>query len=420
MNNSFYINARKKFFKNVKEDSLTVLFSGNVIQKSGDQDYPFEVNKNFYYLTGINQADVVLVLLKANDECKEFLFIEENDEVLSKWVGRKLTKEESREISGINEVYYYDDLDLKIFSLLNPSRKNSYHISTLNLDLERRDLRNYTSPALIFSRRMHKDYPALKIENIYDVLIAQRMVKTKEEVELIKESIKTTKTGLENIMRNLKPGMYEYQVETLFDAAIKSDGNKDHSFTTICASGKNATILHYVKNDNIVKDKELLLLDLGCRTNFYVSDISRTYPVNGKFTERQKEIYNIVLETNKKCISFLKPGITWNEYNRYANQLLISGLKKINLIKKDEELINFYWHSIGHSTGLDTHDPTPSKLPLCEGMVLTVEPGLYLENEGIGIRIEDNVLLTKDGCINLSKDIIKEIDDIEAFMAKNK
>ena len=207
-------------------------------------------------------------------------------------------------------------------------------------------------------------------------------------------------------------------METYYDSYIKFNGQKVTSFETICATGKNATILHYVDNNSLINDNDLVLFDLGCCTDFYISDISRTYPANGKFTERQKQIYEIVLNCNKKCIEFLKPGLTWDEYNKYANSLLIEGLKNIGLIKEDKELIKYYWHSIGHSIGLDTHDPDIRNVKFEEGMLMTVEPGLYLEDEGIGIRIEDNILITKDGCINLSKDLIKEIDDIEKFMKK--
>jgi Xaa-Pro aminopeptidase len=416
MKKEFYINSRKRYLDEANDCSITILFSGKTYQKTADQDFPFEVNKNFYYLTGINQADVTLLLVKNNNITREYLFIEENDDVLSKWVGMKLTIEEASNLSGIEEVLFKSEFSKKLFNILNPNRKTFYEIDTVYLDLERKDDPDYTNKATEFSHEVHKLYPDLFIRNAYLKIIHLRMIKTPEEVELIQKSIDTTKMALERVLKNIKPNMYEYQIETFYDSAIKYDGNKDKAFDTICAAGKNATILHYVDNNAVAKDGDLILFDLGCRTDFYVSDISRTYPVNKKFTKRQAEIYQIVLDTNKKCIEFLKPGLTWSEYNQYANSLLINGLKKLDLIKDDSELVNYYWHSIGHSIGLDTHDPVLSKFCIQEGMVLTVEPGLYLENEGIGIRIEDNVLITKTGAINLSKDIIKEIKDIEKYM----
>lgn len=418
MNKNFYIQNRKKYLDIVNENSVTILFSGHSYQKSADQDYPFSVNRNFYYLSGINQANVILVLVKGINGVKEYLLIEENDEVMSKWVGMKLTKEQAHEISGIENVLYLSSFESLIFSLFNSSRKNYEELYYLYLDLERRNNEDYSTKALRYSEVVKQKYPEVKIENAYQKIIRLRMNKSKEEVELIKASIDTTKGALENVMKNIKPGLYEYQVETYYDSHIKFNGQKVTSFETICATGKNATILHYVDNNSLINDNDLVLFDLGCCTDYYISDISRTYPANGKFTERQKQIYEIVLNCNKKCIEFLKPGLTWDEYNKYANSLLIEGLKNIGLIKEDKELIKYYWHSIGHSIGLDTHDPDIRNVKFEEGMLMTVEPGLYLEDEGIGIRIEDNILITKDGCINLSKDLIKEIDDIEKFMKK--
>jgi len=418
MNKEFYINNRNKYLSSVAENSVTILFSGNAYQRSADQDYPFSVNKNFYYLTGINQENVILVLVKGFNGTKEYLLIEENDEVMAKWVGMKLTKDEAKEISGIENILYLSSFESLLFSLFNSSRKSFEAVESIYLDLERRNNNDYSTKALRFSKEFKEKYPEINIKNAYLNIVSLRMIKSEEEIAKIQESIDVTKGALENVMKNIKPGLYEYQVETYYDSYIKFHGQKEKSFETICATGKNATILHYVNNNSIIQDNDLVLFDLGCCTDYYISDISRTYPANGKFTERQKQIYEIVLNCNKKCIEFLKPGLTWDEYNKYANSLLIEGLKNIGLIKEDKELIKYYWHSIGHSIGLDTHDPDVRVKKFEEGMLMTVEPGLYLEDEGIGIRIEDNILITKDGCVNLSKDIIKEIDDIEKFMRK--
>ncbi|HHU56618.1 MAG TPA: aminopeptidase P family protein [Acholeplasmataceae bacterium] len=419
MNKQFFINNRLKYLQNIEDNSITVMFSGGLIPWTGDQDYTFEINKNFYYLTGINQENVIFVLVNGSNGVREYLFIEENDELTSKWVGKKLTIDEAKEISGIKEVLYLNEFNDLFFNILNGNRKIQDDIKNIYLDLERKNNKDYFSRSLNFCQEFRNNYPEIKVFNNYHIIVSLRMIKTAEEVEKIKESINTTKIALENVMRNLAPNLYEYQIETFFDSAIKYHGNKDKAFETICASGKNATILHYVKNDSVARDGDLILFDLGCRTNFYVSDISRTYPVNGKFTNRQKEVYQVVLECNKKCIQFLKPGVTWDEFNKYANNLLVEGLKKLGKINDESELTQYYWHSIGHFIGLDTHDPGLRNVPFKPGMVLTVEPGLYLEDENIGIRIEDNVLITEDGALNLSKDIIKEIEDIENFMKKS-
>ena len=332
-------------------------------------------------------------------------------------MGRKLEKEEASEISGIDDVRYRDEFDDFFFNLFNAHRNYEKKPEVLYLDLKRNKNPDLPLQEILFSRKFKNDYPEIAVKNSYDIVVGLRTIKSAEEIELIKESLKTTKGGLETLMKMSRPGLYEYQLESYFDQYIKANGQKTHAFKTICASGKNAAILHYVKNNKVMQAGELVLFDLGARTDFYVSDISRTIPVDGKFTERAKAVYQEVLDVNKKCIEYLKPGVTWKEFNEYAKELLAEALKRLGLIKENKELSKYYWHSIGHFIGLDTHDPGTYEEELKPGMVLTVEPGIYIEEEDIGVRIEDNVLITEDGCINLSADIIKEIDEIEKFMA---
>lgn len=417
MKSEFFKKNRENYLNKCVDSSLSLFYSGKVFQKTADQDFAFEVDKNFYYLAGINQANAILALVKESDKTKSILFIEENDPVLVKWVGKKLEKEEAKAISEVDEVLYLDDFSSFIFSMYNSSRKFTGRINNLYLNLERRNEKDYTNFALEYAKDFQRQYPEVNILNSYMMVVELRMIKSKEEIDLIKDAIYTTKGGIEAIMKNIRPGLYENQMEACFNFHIKYTANCDTAFETIAASGKNATILHYVANNQLIEDNMLMLFDLGARNSFYVSDISRTFPVNGKFSKRQKEVYEEVLNVNKKCIEFLKPGITWAEYNKYASSLLAEACMRLGLIKEEKELIKYYYHSIGHSIGLDTHDPANHAMPILEGMVLTVEPGLYIEEEAIGVRIEDNVLITKDGCINLSKDIIKEVKDIEEFMA---
>lgn len=418
MNKNLFIKNRNKYFDIISKNSMTILFSGKVIQRTADQDYDFEVDKNFYYLTGINEDNVILVLLKGDNGTKEVLFIEKTTEYMAKWFGEKITIDEAKSKSGIDNIYYLDSFDSFVFNSFNSTRYTNDHLNSLYLNLERRNDSGYSNLALKYAEKFKKDYPEINILNCYNTIVGQRMFKKDEEVELVKKSIETTRYGIEELMQQAKAGLYEYQLESYFDHYIKFNGQKDTSFKTIAATGKNATVLHYVNNNTKLQDGDLILFDLGCRTNLYISDISRTFPVNGKFTERQKQVYNSVLYVNKKCIEFIKPGISWQEYNNYANSLLTEELKKLGLITEDKDLVKYYWHSIGHSIGLDTHDPCLRDVVFQEGMMLTVEPGLYIAEENIGIRIEDDVLVTKDGCVNLSKDIIKEVDDIEKFMNK--
>ena len=286
------------------------------------------------------------------------------------------------------------------------------------MSLERRDDPQYSSIALRFANEFKTKYPEVLIKDSYNIVIGLRMIKSEDEIALIKESITSTKEGIEVLMTKAKAGLYEYQLEAYFDFHLKYNGQKTTSFETIAASGKNATILHYVSNDSLLKDGELILFDLGCSTDFYISDISRTFPINGKFTQRQKDVYEEVLAVNKKCIEILKPGLTWQELNEYARELLTEGLKRLGLLKDKSELSRYYWHSIGHFIGMDAHDPGQYNKEFEKGMVITIEPGIYIEDEGIGIRIEDNLLITEDGAQNLSAEIIKEFSEIEEFMNK--
>ena len=236
----------------------------------------------------------------------------------------------------------------------------------------------------------------------------------------MRKAISITIEGVKELMKNSKEGIREYELEAYFDFVCKKNGVKDFAFKTIAAAGKNATILHYVTNDSKLKDGDLILFDLGAQYKYYNGDISRTFPINGKFTERQKEVYNSVLYVNQRIIEEMKPGVKFLELNSLAKSLIAKECIKLGLIENEKDVDKYYYHSIGHSLGLDTHDVELRNrdVILEAGMVYTVEPGIYIEEEGIGIRIEDDILITEDGNEVLTKDMIKTIDEIEEFMKK--
>ena len=245
------------------------------------------------------------------------------------------------------------------------------------------------------------------------------MAKKPCEIRTIKKAIENTNSGLINIMNHAKVNMYEYQLESYFDFVIKNVGQKELSFKTIAASGINATTLHYSENNSLLKDNDLILFDLGCKEEGYCADISRTYPINGKFTSLQKKIYNIVLKTNQKICKVAKAGMTLKELQQIAKDSLAEGCLKAKLIKNKAEIDKYYFHSVSHSIGLDTHDPYIKEIPLPVNAIISNEPGLYFKELGIGIRIEDDLLIKQNKAINLSKQIIKSINDIEKFMSKS-
>lgn len=410
-----YIENRNKIFDVIEDNSIVILHSGYDQHKSADAVRKYEVNKNFYYLTGICQKDVKLVMVKMGNLKLSWLFIDKIDEVMAKWVGRTLTKEEATAISNVDAVYYNEQFESVVSSLYQPTRHFAYSAERVYLDLEVSRIPLYNTFALDYAKVLKELYPSVDIKNIYHSVVEARMQKSEGEIEEIVKSIETTKNAIYNVMKHHNELDNESLATAYHDFTLIHEG-KPNSFENIIASGKNATILHYDSNNSPIEKDSLLLMDVGCYTNWYSSDISRTFPVSGKFTPKQKEIYEIVLNTNKKCIEFAKAGITWKEINDYAKSLLAEGLKKIGLIKENAELIKYYFHSIGHSLGLDVHDPSIYAKGLVEGMVITIEPGLYIEELGIGIRIEDNIVITKDKAIVLSKDIVKEIEDIENLM----
>ena len=413
-----YTKRREQFIKQLEKNSVAILFSGPQKKMSADATYPFVVNTNFYYLTGINQDNVTLLIINGKFKVESFLFFDETDEALAKWVGHGLSHKEASTISGINitNIKSSSLFDMSITSTFFASRKNTYGVvDKVYLDLEKTTFYGEESCSDKFAKKIKDSFVGIEIKNCYPLITNMRVYKGKEEVANIEKAIFITNDGLKAIMKLKKDNACEYNYEAEYNYVLKNN-NVNPSFPTIAASGGSATTLHYITNDAKVAKDGLILFDLGVKHNHYCSDISRTYPVSGKFSKRQKEIYSIVLDANKKTIEWLKPGVTFQEFLAFGRQVLIDGCKKIGLIKEDVEINNYYYHGLGHYLGLDVHDVGEYNAPFKEGIVITVEPGLYIAQEGIGIRIEDDVLITKDGCINLSKGIIKEIDDIEEYM----
>lgn len=415
MDKDFFIGRRKKLMDEFYNNSMVVLFSGKSKHRSADQEYPFTVNRNFYYMTGLERQEFILVIQKnGNGEATETIFIEEADPVREKWIGKRMREDEAKNISGIESVKFLNGF--KGFFNQQVMKNN---IEYIYLDLERRSFNWSDALSHDFAKEIKENYPELDIKNIYNNIVELRMIKAKDEIDNIRKAIQITGEGIKSLMKNSVPGMKEYQLEAHFDFTCKTLGARNLAFPTIAASGANATVLHYEDNNCEIKDGDLVLFDLGAEHENYCADITRTFPVNGKFTQRQKQIYNIVLKAMEETIKGVKPGITFTQLNDITKKVLADECKKIDLIKEDKDLSKYYYHGVSHSLGLDTHDVFISDTVLKAGMVLTIEPGLYIEEEGIGIRIEDDVVVTEDGCENLSADIIKKVEDIEAFMNRN-
>lgn len=409
--NDFFISNRKKLTDSLENNSIVVLFAGSASVKRGDEKYPFSPDRNFYYMTGIDSENIILTVCIVNGTIEECIYIERFDELKAKWTGPVMLPDEVSMLSGIDNVKYIDEFmeDISI-SVFNKRIKNIY------LDLENRYF-NFNSPALDFADKINKFYPALIIKDIYPFIADFRTVKESFEVDNIKKAVNITKDAFYYMMKNTKSDMMEYEIEAYFDFELKKNGVKDKAFNTIAASGKNAAVIHYSSNNSKACDDDLILVDAGAQFGYYSADITRTFPVNGKFSDRQRLFYDIVLNGQQAVIDMIKPDVEFKSLNKALIDYYFTELKKIGLVNSIDEVRNYYYHGVSHFLGLETHDAgRHNEGYLKAGMVLTVEPGIYIANENIGIRIEDDVLVTDNGCEVISKDIIKTAYDIEKFM----
>ncbi|MEG1731575.1 MAG: Xaa-Pro aminopeptidase [Longicatena sp.] len=412
------ITRRKKLFEILPDNSITLFFSGKAPYKVGDEKYTFSVDRNFYYLTQLDKENMVLALIKTNQTTSELLFMERYDEEEAKWIGGRLSPEAASEISGIDAIYWAEELLATIGEQIARYLNRSTSLDVY-ADFTKQEPYQSDNEATLFTRELLKQYPYIELKNVAPLITSLRLIKDADEIKNLEKAIQITNKGILNMLANAQAGMSENQLEAYFDFVLKTNGCL-HSFPSIVAGAKNASILHYSDNNQKVKDRSLVLCDLGAAYEYMNGDISRTFPINGTFTKRQKEIYSVVLAANKYIMSLVKPGITLRELNNQLIAFYEVECKKIGLLKHGKTIDDYYWHGVSHMLGLETHDVSLSNYELEEGNVFTIEPGLYIEEESIGIRIEDNVLVTKDGCINLSADIIKEVSEIEAFMAKHK
>ena len=408
---------RKKVFEQMKDNSVALFFSGVSKIASEDEYLPFCVNKNFFYLTGIKQEHSALMLIKAIGERRAYLFIDPFSELKEKWTGKRLTPEAASLISGLANVYTSDNLETML-SLALSKEKNQYgDIDCIYLDLSSPEQKIKEQMFMNdFSMKLQLDF-GKEIVDSYPILRDLRMVKSSAEIENIVKAIEKTNNGIAYLINKLNSGMVEHELADYFELYGRLHDRSSLAFSTIIASGKNATCLHYPSQNDTVKEQDLILFDLGYSHEGYSADISRTFPVNGRFTGVQAKIYEAVLNCNKAVIRMVKPGLTLKELQEFATEFLKNEAIRLGLMKADDDIRNYYYHNVSHHLGLDTHDIAIRERPLQNGNVITVEPGLYFANYGVGVRIEDDVLVSEDGAIVLSKNIVKEMNDIERLMA---
>lgn len=413
-----YKNRREALMQDKQGPCMICIFSGQAPMKSLDESYPFCVDRNFFYLTGIDRENMILVLKKNYlGVVSEALYIEPYDEVMAKWVGGRMRQAEATEISGVETVFSVEDFTAHFNSAIESNRGlGKMHI---HLDLWRYRESQADTQAHKLAATVQQKYPAVAIEELYGDLAKLRSIKDVHELEQMRKAQQTTRNAILAMLAHARPGINESELEGAFDFALMKQGVREHAFPTIVAGGPRATTLHYVSNDQQVADGQLVLIDLGSAQGHYCADISRTFPVNGKFTERQKQLYNTVLAAQQLVMDAAKPGVTLLELNKLVIDFYDSKLDELGLRKEGKTVRDYYYHSVSHPLGLDTHDIcTQRERTLRPGMVITVEPGLYVEEEGIGIRIENDILITEDGMTDLSADIPRTVEDIEAYMRK--
>ena len=411
-----YALRREKLLEKLDDGTIAIIFAGVGKKRSADENYDFVVNRNFYYLTGIEQENSILMLVKADGEVSTYLFIDEKDEKVEKWIGIKLTADEAREISNIKNVCLRSSFEGKLLASLGEGMTHFGEIKKIYLDLEKELKIDECKSTNEFKEELLKKHPSLQVEDIHAKIMSLRIIKSEAEIEMIKDAIRTTDVALRNVLSKMKESRYEYNLRNIFEFTVKEDLNATLAFHSIVAAGKNATILHYPSAQDVLKDGDLVLLDVGACKDNYCADISRTYPLDGKYSDLQKKIYSIVLECNKQTAKFIRPGIMLKEVQDFALNFLAEECFAQGLIPSKDRIRDVYYHSVSHHLGLDTHDGGDREGILAPGMVITCEPGLYFKEYGIGVRIEDDVLVTEDGSDVLSKDLIKEIADIEKIL----
>lgn len=392
-----------------------LFFSGESVRKSADEDFPFFANRNFLYLTGIKQEQSVLLLQKKGGLIVECLFVTRPDFEREIWTGRRLTEEEINAISGVEQVEDIDNLNRMLDSLLSSQSGMTVWLCfdalapERSFDLERE-----------FARQIQNRHPHVVIRNSYPLLASLRKFKAPEEIDVIRKAMQITEAGIRRLMQVAKPGMLEYELEAEFNSELATYGQRRTAFPSIIAGGERIFYLHYANPMSVLADGELILSDVGAVYDEYCTDISRVFPANGHFNERQSQIYQVAYAANRAVMAQVRPGQPFPLLNRTCREASFEGLKALGLLDDVADIGRYVWHGAVHHVGLDTHDVGGYDEPMAENMLFTVDAGIYVREWGIGLRIEDNVLVTADGCENLSAAIPSTIEEIESLMANRR
>lgn len=423
INSSLYVKNRAKFSKKMNSNTLAVFNSNDIYPVSADSTMPFAQHRDILYLSGVDQEESILVIFPdcKNEKHREILFLKETSERIAIWEGEKLTKETAFETSGIRTVYWLDQFPL-IFRELMAEAEGIYlntneHLRA-TIETETREAR--------FVKQVKQDYPAHAVYKSAPIMHLLRSIKEPEELELMQHACNITKKGFDRLLHFTKPGVWEYELEAELIHEFIRNKSQGFAYTPIIASGKNACVLHYIENNQQCKDGDVILLDVAAEYANYSSDLSRSIPVNGRYSPRQKDVYNSVLHVKKEAEKLLVPGTMMAEYHKEVGRIMEAELVKLKLIDQTDiknqdpnwpAYKKYFMHGTSHFIGLDTHDVGLWNEPIQAGMVFTCEPGIYIQEEGLGIRIEDNLVVQENGePFNLMGEIPIEVEEIEDMM----
>ncbi len=420
---SLFIGNRKRFRELIQKNSAAIFFSNDQQPRNGDQYFAYRQQSDFYYLTGIDQEKSILIIAPdiKTKKYREMLFLIKTNEKIAIWEGHKYTMQEAREISGIENISWIEDYELVLKEVM---------MVTPNIYLNRNEYPKFF-PEIVgrnerLGSKIKSEFPLHNYLRSAPLLSNLRTIKSDIEIDLVKKSCELTNKAFKRALRKIKPGMFEFEIEAEIDHEFKINRANGHGYPPIIASGINSCVLHYTENDNECKDGDLLLFDFGAEYANYSADMSRTIPVNGKFSGRQKDCYNSVLHVLKEAIKLYVPGNTINMVNKRVNKLMENEMIKLGLFtqeevdKQDKEnplFKRYFMHGTAHFLGLDVHDVGDKEEPFKPGMILTCEPGLYIREENIGIRLENDILITKDEPVDLMSAIPIEIEEIESLMS---
>lgn len=407
----------------LKRDSIAVFDSNDLMPSNADGTLPWQQNSDLYYLCGIDQEESVLLLFPDADEEKdrEILFIRETDEQVAIWEGEKLSKQMATQLSGISNVQWRSRFDATLSRLVQQAEHiylNANEHPRADVSVETRDVR--------LLKKCQELYPLHKYERLAPLMHQLRIIKHPEEIRMMQKACDITEAGFRRALGFIKPGVGEWEIEAEFIHEFTRNRSKGFAYTPIIASGKNTCVLHYTKNNQRCQDGELLLMDVAAEYGNWNSDMTRTVPINGKFTPRQRDVYDAVLRVLKQCNAILRPGLTPRDYQTQAIDFVEAELVGLGLIdskeaaKQDDSkalVKKYFMHGTSHHLGLDVHDVCPANEPYAEGMVLTIEPGIYIPEENIGVRLENNVVIGAKENLNLMANIPIEAEEIESLMA---